>query len=165
MKKLLLLFACVASFLFCSESTLKADPVCTAFPYFEMGLGPFPLPVPHFGAGLRSQHDHNGFDLSFRAATIVAATHLKGSALYHYYPKPFLESELYVGCGVGLGALFDHHFSCDEMLISPEFVIGRRFLNSTCENRFFQMQVSWPTFNFSDGFYYPLIVLSYGIGF
>ncbi len=147
------------------------------FGYASLGLGPFPLPLPAFGIGYRTQKNHHGFDLSLQAATVVAATELKVAALYHYYWKPCLLSQSYVGIGAAPAVVLGG--GCHLAAISPEFVMGKQYQNENGDRRFFQAEVSFPTFSLDrddcfslhhhkrkiHSFFFPLVVLSYGIGF
>jgi hypothetical protein len=163
-KYLLLIMACL------SLGSLSARPIYPAYSsvYGELGLGPFPLPLPVFGVGYREQMGHHGWDLSLKASTVVCATHLKGSLIHHYYFNPDLRSQFYMGAGASAGVLFAHH---TRPLISPEFVFGKQYLTKSGGLRFFQAQCSFPTLVFnkkhhdSEVFWMPLVVLSYGVMF
>lgn len=135
--------------------------------YASMGLGPFPLPIPYLGIGYRLQRNHHGADVSLKSATVIHVTQLKGSALYHYYFSPNLSSQMYAGLGVGVSGVFSKRKDY-RTYISPEFVVGKQYLNEVGGKRFFQAEVSWPTFDIrkpKDNTLVPLVVLSYGIGF
>ena len=178
----------ILSILFCTTSLpaetpsveAQKPPVCQpirkAFNYFEVGLGPFPAPIPSFAVGHRDQWGHHGQDLSLYASTIVMLTQVKLNALYHYYFKPCIRSQFYIGGGVGISTLIanNSHIKNSLVCLSPEFVIGREFLNQTNDRRFFQMQVSFPTYEVgrlktlgmhNHVLYYPIVIFSYGIGF
>ncbi len=148
------------------------------FGYFSAGLGPFPIPLPAFSGGFRAQSGHNGIDASLQVQTIVAMTELKANLLYHYYPKPSLSSQFYVGGGVGSGLLLANSWfdSNNDFLISPELVFGKQYRNESHDLRFFQMQISFPTFKLAKShkannfhvrstLWFPLTIISYGIGF
>jgi hypothetical protein len=145
------------------------------FGYGSLGLGPFPIPIPVFGVGYRTQSGHHGGDFSLQASTIVVTTQVKASLLYHYYFKPDYCSQFYLGGGVGPSIMFgsgDH-----AVLLSPELVFGKQYRNESDDLRFFQAQVSFPTFALSHDHHhhhrnhhchilkFPLVVLSYGIAF
>lgn len=172
MKKLLLILASLLCVGPLSAKTYPT-PIYPAYgtTYGELGLGPFPLPVPVFGLGYREQIGHHGWDLSLKVSTVVCATHLKGSLIHHYYFKPDLRSQFYVGAGASMGALFGHHDWDSTALASPEFVFGKQYLTQTGGLRFFQAQASFPTLTFnrkhhkSEPFWMPLVVLSYGVLF
>lgn len=147
-----------------------------SYNYFEVGFGPFPLPIPAFALGHRFQQNHHGQDISLYVSTIVAITQVKLDALYHYYPKPNLRSQFYLGGGLGVSGLFatDSHADNHLICLSPEFVMGREFLNKTGDRRFLQMKVGFPTYEIGSlnslgahnhVLYYPIVVLSYGICF
>ena len=133
----------------------------------SIGLGPAPIPLPNFGLGYRAQSGHNGVDVSLNAMTVVAVTQLKATALYQYYFKPDLNSQFYVGGGLGLSDIFGSGHHC--MAISPEFTFGKQYRNEAKDTRFMQVGVSWPTVNLSGQsrhfLKYPLVVFSYGIMF
>ena len=168
MKNKLLFLLCIFT-----GSLVAKEEVQTSFPYVGFGLGPFPVLVPSFSAGYRTQEGHHGADLSIYGSTLVFITELKTSALYHYYFKPNLCSQFYIGGGFGMNAFLDKKFrpvfgKDTHVYLSPEFVFGKQYINEAGDTRFFQAQISWPTFP-SDGhhrpFYMPLVVFSYGIGF
>lgn len=135
------------------------------FGYVGAGVGPLPLPLPVFMAGYRTQTGHHGADLSLQASTIVVITELKTNFLYHYYFNPSLTSEFYVGGGIGTSILFGSKRS--GVFFSPEFVFGKQYRNESNDLRFFQLQISFPTIAYSDEriSLFPLVTLSYGIGF
>jgi hypothetical protein len=133
--------------------------------YFDVGLGPFPIPLPVFGIGQRMQWDHHGMDLHLLVSTIVAITEVKGTAMYLYYFKPSLASQFYVGGGLGAGGLFPNNHSHAKFLFSPEVVLGKQYTNEAGDKRFFQTEISWPTLGSHHPFYFPLVVFSYGIMF
>jgi hypothetical protein len=161
------------------EVTLS--PVTQSTPYATLGLGPCPIPLPTFGLGYRKQIDHHGFDLSLQGTTVIEMSALKFSTLYNYYFKPNLSSQFYTGFGLGTGAFFNHRTT---FFLSPELTFGKQYQNESHDTRFFQAEISFPTFSFSkhQGYYrtwedtdsslyrhevtlFPLVVLTYGIGF
>ena len=128
-----------------------------------------PIPLPVFAGGYRTQVDKHGLDVSLQASTVVKITQVKTNILYHHYFKPSLTSEFYVGGGIAPGCIF----SSDTTLLtlSPEFVFGKQYRNESNDLRFFQLQASFPTFSIAGDrphnstFLFPLITISYGIGF
>ena len=109
------------------------------------------------------------YDVSLQVSTIVVVTQVKTNFLYHHYFKPSLTSEFYVGGGIAPGCIF----SSDRALLtlSPEFVFGKQYRNENGDFRFFQLQASFPTFSIAGDkpdnpvFLFPLVTISYGIGF
>ncbi len=170
-KKIISLTLLIGS-LFANETTpAKAD---TAMGYFEIGLGPFPVPLPVFGVGYRFQRGHHGVDVPFQVSTIVAVTQVKSSLIYQYYFKPNLKSEFYMGAGAEVSGLFYNRHQKTTFLFSPEFLVGKQYINDAGDTRFMQAQISWPTFGIhtskrhngvSRPFWGPLVVFSYGMGF
>lgn len=145
------------------------DPTTQQFGYMSVGVGPLPVLLPAFAGGYRTQSGHHGADLSLQVSTVVAFTQVKANLLYHYYFKPNTTSEFYVGAGVGPSYLFGR--TKEHLLISPEVVFGKQYQTDTKDPRFFQIQLSFPTFAFRAHdpqchiFYFPLVIFSYGIGF
>lgn len=142
------------------------------FGYLSVGLGPFPAPIPAFAGGYRVQSGHHGMDTSLQVQTLIEITQLKVNLLYHYYPKPCLASQSYFGVGVGPSVVFSNHWDrAQGFLISPEFVFGKQYRNENDDTRFFQVQASFPTFgnafhrDFRHVTWFPLVIISYGIGF
>jgi hypothetical protein len=181
--KLILSFFLVLGSLASQEATpqvatlpvVQSESVKQSIRYLSAGVGPFPLLLPVFAGGYREQWNHHGVDANFEVATVVKATALKANLLYHYYFKPSLTSEFYVGGGVGGGYLFGF----DRGFISPEMVFGKQYRNQSNDLRFFQLQISIPTLLVHSAntyshhhhifdrhaFWFPVTVLSYGIGF
>ncbi len=145
-------------------------PVFDSFGYGSIGLGPFPAPIPTYGLGFRTQSGHHGGDFSLQGSTIVVATQIKTNLLYHYYPEPSYVSQFYVGGGIGPSWVFADR---DRLfLLSPEIVLGQQYRNVANNIRFYQAQISFPTFvlkrdgrRHNEVFKYPLVVFSYGFGF
>jgi hypothetical protein len=175
MKTKLLIALSSLSSLFASEPVVQnIPPVEDHFTYFSIGVGPLPVLLPVFGLGYRSQWDHHGLDVSASASTIVFATQVKLSALYNYYFKPCLSSQMYVGGGVGPSVVFMQHED-PVYTISPEFVIGKEYRNESNDVRFLQAQISFPTVSSrsdwdlrrhrADVLYFPMVTLSYGFGY
>jgi hypothetical protein len=165
MKKRNILIAIASMTLGCSFvfSDEMCEPVRDSFGYMGIGIGPLPFLVPSFSVGYRTQNGHHGADVSAYVSTVVAITQLKTSALYHYYFKPNPCSQFYVGGGLGVSTLFHR-----AVYFSPELAFGKQYINDAGDTRFFQAQISWPTFNTSRPhrpFYMPLVVFSYGIRF
>ncbi len=180
MLKYVLALSLATGFLIAQEEVVSCETmpqeVTQGFGYLSIGLGPFPVPLPAFTGGYRSQAGHHGFDASLQVQTVIAATQLKTNLLYHYYPKPCLRSQSYYGIGVGPSVVFKGHRRSTGFLISPEFVFGKQYRNETDDIRFFQAQVSFPTFGHVDGTFhhsrgfrhltwFPLVIISYGWGF
>lgn len=148
-----------------ADEPKKPTPIHDRSGYVDLGLGPFPLPLPVFGVGYREQWNHHGLDNHLQVATIVQATVLKGSTHYLYYFKPNLASQFYVGGGASVGGLFVKH-GRDKFIVSPDLVVGKQYTNEAGEKRFFQAQTSWPTFTQTGkSMYFPMVVLSYGFMF
>ena len=146
----------------------KATDVAQGNAFFSLGVGPLPIPLPAFGLGYRAQQGHFGSEISGQVTTVVYATQLKGNLLVHYYPKPSLASQFYVGTGVGPSVIFD---GGSTFTISPELVLGQQYRNASSDLRFIQAQISFPTIAITGHkhrahlFEMPLVVVSYGIGF
>jgi hypothetical protein len=158
-----------------------AAPVVQANPYFAIGAGPLPIPLPNFAFGYRTQNGHFGMDYSIQVATIIEATQLQGNVLFNYYPKPSLTSQAYLGFGVTPGVFFQSGRWATPN-IAPAFVIGKQYRNESNDLRFFQAQINFPTVAWKTngwrscwGWDYshhkvevlkmPLLTISYGWGF
>ncbi|MBS0614966.1 MAG: hypothetical protein JSR58_00250 [Verrucomicrobia bacterium] len=141
-------------------------PVTSSKGYLDIGLGPCPVPLPNFGIGYRGQQNHNGFDFSLNAATVVHATQIKGAALYQYFFKPNLKSQFYVGGGPALSYAFTS--KGHVWLLAPEVVFGKQYQNEAGDTRFMQVSVEWPTFALERHHTivkFPLVYFTYGIMF
>lgn len=77
----------------------NAAKVQNAFTHLDLGLGPFPLPLPSFALGHRNQWGHHGFNAALFVSTVVYITQLKASMAYLRYFKPNLKSQFYAGLG------------------------------------------------------------------
>lgn len=160
-----------------TSASIDEPSVRNSFGHLDIGLGPFPLPLPSFAAGYRNQWNHHGLDVYLSALTVYWATQVKGNAIYNYYFNPKLAAQFYVGGGVGVSTIFlsKTSFKKPVLCISPEFIFGKEYRSETGGQRFFQMQVSVPTIgthylNKKSSInpytlYYPLVVFTYGIGF
>lgn len=148
------------------------------FSYLTVGLGYFPVPegmgyyssypMPAVGAGYWFQRGHHGFDISLNGATAIGATALKGTVLYHYYFKPNLCSQYYIGVGpsfVGkMTSEWNVHYNFD---VAPEFVFGKQYKNKNSSTRFFEVDIDYPLLFNDDHFrqQLPRAMIRYGIGF
>ncbi|MBM3198165.1 MAG: hypothetical protein FJZ58_02775 [Chlamydiae bacterium] len=150
-----------------TEGSVLPPRVNNAFMHVDLGLGPCPVPLPSFALGHRNQWNHHGLDVSLSVTTVVAATQLKFTPMYLYYFTPNLQSEFYMGFGLGTSvAMAGQTF----LALSPEFVMGKEYRTEAGSRRFFQTSISFPTFAFGGGndegvLYFPLVVFSYGICF
>jgi len=166
------LFFCILSLfgiLAAEEQPVSAQtPVENSFGHFDIGVGPLPVLLPAFTVGHRNQWGHHGFDVSLTLETIVAITQVKVSPMYLYYFTPNLESQLYFGAGIGGSALITTYAKTGG-LISPQFLIGKEYKNKEGGRRFFQAEIAFPSVVFDSTHaamcWFPLVVLSYGIGF
>ena len=160
--KILTLFIAVASL---------PTPVEQKMGYVSIGTGPLPILLPVFSGGYRFQSGMYGADFPLQVVTIGQATHIKTSALFHFYSKPNLNSQLYVGGGLGLGSYFGkfgYHKWKSGFTFSPEIVIGQQYLAKGGSPRFLQAQISVPTSNGKsriETIPMPLMIVSYGFGF
>lgn len=170
----------IKSFFFCvlslfgvltaeEPTTPVSEPVRNSFGHFDIGVGPLPILLPTFTVGHRNQWGHHGFDISLTAETVVLITQVKVSQTYLYYFTPNLKSQLYFGAGIGTSALISNHGETVG-LISPQFLIGKEYVNEAGGRRFFQAEIAFPSVGFDGNGYagmgwLPLVVLSYGIGF
>lgn len=146
----------------------KSEIIDRSSKYFALGFGMPGFPSLQFG--YRSQHNHNGINLSLQTGTfLIFFANLKADMLYLYYPKPNLKKQTYFG--YGLGYLLTVNLVCFGSnhhiyhAISPEFLYGVQYQNKNKENRFIQGQISWPNifFGCKDGFCpIPQISISYG---
>ena len=176
--KILTLFIAVAltatTFAQQSEPSSLPTPVEQKMGYVSIGTGPLPILLPVFSGGYRFQSGMYGADFPLQVVTIGQATHIKTSALFHFYSKPNLNSQLYVGGGLGLGSYFGkfgYHKWKSGFTFSPEIVIGQQYLAKGGSPRFLQAQISVPMVATSNGksrietIPMPLMIVSYGFGF
>lgn len=158
--------------LIASESDMPQDPkVKDHYFYGSFNLGPVPFPIPGFGVGYRTQHDHFGLDTHLQLTTIGYGSQLKYQAMGLYYFKPKKTSQFYTGLGASSSILFlKANLKKNIWIASPEWSFGKAYLNENQERRYLELQVSFPTFGLAEykdkkAWYFPLCVFSYGIGF
>lgn len=133
--------------------------------YADIGVW-LPVPVPSVGLGCRFQDGENGGDFSLHGGTIGTYSLAKGAILYLYYPCPSFYSQYYVGAGVGGGWLSYPILANDEsFFVSPEFVFGKQFHIDNGKARFWQLQVSIPTYLFDKSHWSKVPIVSFTYGF
>lgn len=171
MKKLIALGLLASSFAFADEgsevvSLMKAPvadceaPVVEAsYGYYCVGIGPLPFPAPLVGVGGRYQNGHHGFDGSLQGSSLIMINIIKANANYLYYFNPNLDSQWYIGAGVGLTKPFSPMWrDKNSVYVSPQLIVGKQYTNKHGSIRHFQAEISW-----LDEF--PVAVVSYGISF
>jgi hypothetical protein len=171
MKKLLALGLLVTSFAFADKgsdvasmmkapvSDCEAPVIKASYGYYCVGIGPLPFPAPLVGVGGRYQYGHHGFDGSLQASSLLFYNFVKVNANYLYYFKPNLDSQWYIGAGVGLTQPFSSLSARRSgVYVSPQLIIGKQYTNKHGSLRHFQAEISW-----LDEF--PVAVISYGISF
>lgn len=164
-------------------------PIENSFGYVNIGVEPL-FSAPSFGFGYRIQKDHHGLDLS---ASIVCGnldyasyfeeldySKAKASLLYNFFFFPSLSSQIYAGLGIGINYIGIE--KCGAIVrFSPEFVLGKQYKNRKNDQRFIQIQLSFPGLYVrsekikshhdnavkikTDLEYAPLFTFFYGIGF
>jgi hypothetical protein len=152
-----------------SDDPSQEKEVKDSRPYFAIGVGPLPIPVPTFALHHKLQVNHFGMDNSVLASTVIAVTAVKLSSLYYYYPRPNLHQEFYYGGGIGFTSIFDKHNA--QLALSPEIVIGKQYITKSHDRRFIQAQIGFPSFPLNhyetkyEPFYFPIFTISYGMSF
>lgn len=135
--------------------------------YGSFNLGPAPLPLPGFGLGYRVQNNHFGLDTHTQLSSAIVASLLKVESQALFYFNPKLKSQFYMGLGGSYSKIFHEYDKFS--LTSPEITFGKSYLNENNSRRHFELQISWPVFIHGDEktkfTYFPLCVISYGIGF
>ncbi len=176
MKKLMTLGLLASSFAFADEgsevvSIMKAPivdcevPVVEAsYGYLCVGLGPLPIPAPLVGVGGRFQNGHNGFDGSLQVSSILFFSMAKASMNYLYYFNPNLDSQYYMGAGLGMMGVSGLD-SGGRMYFSPQLVIGKQYTNKEGSFRHFQAEITPWQLGGRHSEAFPTVVLSYGISF
>ena len=175
MKKLMTLGLLASSFAFADEgsevvSIMKAPVVDCEVPVVEasygyvcVGIGPLPVPAPLAGVGWRYQKGHHGFDGSLQISSVLVINVAKINANYLYYFNPNLDSEWYLGAGVGLlGTSIITSENRNRGYLSPQLVVGNQYTNKNGNLRHFQAEISpWLV----GGGAFPTVTLSYGFSF
>jgi hypothetical protein len=149
----------VASMMKAPASDFEVPVVEASYGYYCVGIGPLPFPAPLVGVGGRYQYGHHGFDGSLQASSLLFFNVVKVNANYLYYFKPNLDSQWYIGAGVGLTQPFSALIARRPgPYVSPQLVVGKQYTNERGNPRHFQAEISW-----LDEF--PVAVISYGISF
>jgi hypothetical protein len=142
MKKTILTMTLLCASLF-GDEPLQPKTVSNAFPYVDLGLGPLPIPCPVVGVGGRFQQGHLGFDLSLQMTTTVVLTAIKENIDLIFYPKPKLESQFYLGMGVGTLQLLERR-GYVQGFISPQLLVGNEFTTKHGARRYLQARIDCP---------------------
>lgn len=149
-----------------AEELPKPAEIRSSYGYMGLGLGPAPLPLPIFSGGWRMQQGHHGLDLSLDLTTVVTATAIQENVVYLHYFKPNLNSQFYLGWGIGVAELFGD--TEIHVCVAPEFLLGKQYINEAGDTRFCQAKVEWPVIPVSEPnqvVKYPIVTFSYGFCF
>ncbi|MDR2539931.1 MAG: hypothetical protein LBC45_05010 [Chlamydiales bacterium] len=167
-----------------------AKSIENSFGYVNIGMESL-FSAPFFGVGYRLQKNQHGLDLS---ASIVCRsidytsrfearkariTRRKANVLYNFFFFPRVDSQVYLGLGVGVNYI-DIKKVGSIMGFSPEVALGKQYSSRQGYQRFIQLQMSLPGLytrskkTRSDHDYQmvktdlecaPLFTFTYGIGF
>lgn len=151
----------------------------SSFVYMDVGVTLPVVPVPSIGLGYRFQEGHTGGDFSLHSASVGALSQVKGAVLYHYYFNPNNDSQFYLGSGLGISWVSYHIFGANtDFCLSPELACGKQFKTDSGTTRFWQFQISVPTYSlqhsdfFTGGklcqgrwFLLPIVAFYYGFCF
>ncbi len=162
MKKILITLALLIS----TKAYPSSCELCETYPYFSLGLGPAPIPVPNFSLGYRKQHIHNGYDIGVNLATAGIFTQARAYANWIHYFNPWIYNEAYFGLGASAGAWFVH--SGKAFIAYPNILLGKSYYNRCGSKRFLQAEMNWPVYyshRHELNWRFPLLTFSYGWGF
>lgn len=152
------------------EECIPEPCIHSTYTYGSLGLGPLPIPALTLSLGKRAiVGDRAAIDAGATLATLLRWNLIRGyvNGLLYVNQKPC--SQYYVGLGGSVGVPFgfdDIHEA--GVFITPNFVVGREFLNSDGSKRFFQAEVLYPAYSFSQKELYnciPFITIKYGFAF
>jgi len=144
---------------------------CIHSSYFYSGIGLGPLPVPALTLGLEKRTvlgEKEDLDTGITLATLLRWNLIRANlnGLLYFRQNPC--SQYYLG----LGATGGIPFGFDDIqeigpFVSPSFLIGKEFINSEGNKRFFQAEVLYPPYLTSQGdfVHFPFITLKYGFAF
>lgn len=152
------------------EDCIPEPCIHSSYAYGGIGLGPLPFPALTLSVGKRiALHDSCSIDGGLTLATLVRWNLIRGyvNGLFYLNQKPC--SQFYVGLGGSVGVPFGY----DEIykagaLAAPSLLVGKEFYNSEGNKRFFQAEVLYPVYGFSEDEWFnlfPVITLKYGFAF
>lgn len=173
MKIKLLIATISVSLLFADELAVqKKPPIKSRFTYVSGGIGLDDdyFPWGALAAGHRLQWECHGFEASLQGNTFILwFSQVRLNLLYHYYFKPYLASQFYVGAGLGPGigiessSHWNHHGDL-FFSFSPVVDAGYEYRTRSGGIRFIDLQISSPLARLNGHGYSPLFLVSYGFG-
>lgn len=141
----------------------------TSFGYYNMKMGPLPIPVPEIGFGYRFHKGSFGVDLGFTGYSIVVVSGAKLS----FAPLYYTPADVYFGLGgqvQRLSILSLEGGVVRQNLFSPLFMIGRQFQRGSKRQKFVQFEYNPILYRteaspVEHGLNYALLNFSYGVQF
>lgn len=167
MKKPAMIFTaiCLAgTALLSAEETNNVEEVEQSYGYYGFSGG-FPS-IFTFSMGQRTQSGHHGLDAGIGVTPLLFAIEGHGYLNYLYFPKPNLDSQIYMGLGsqIGGGALvYDWDYAIG--FIKPQLIFGKEYTIYKNEKRFIQAELGGVYFSTKGIGAVPSLMVTYGVKF
>ncbi|QVL58118.1 MAG: hypothetical protein KFB93_03300 [Simkaniaceae bacterium] len=167
MRKLIMTLSAIlltGTTLLSAEETKNIEEVEQSYGYYGFSGG-FPN-IFTFSLGQRAQSGHHGLDAGIGITPLLIAVEGHGYLNYLYFPKPNLNSQVYMGLGsqIGYGA-FVHGWGDGIGFIKPQLVLGKEYSLSETEKRFIQAELGAAYFSTKGTAVVPSLMITYGVKF
>ncbi len=166
MKKLLFIaIASLFSTVGFADENVESKPINDTYGYFSHGAS-FPC-IYSLNVASRVQRNHNGFEVGVGGSPILFAYEVHAMANYLFFPKPDLDSQIYLGIGGqgGFANTVGDKLKKGSGYFAPGLLIGKSFYRGKDDRRFVQVNVA-PGFVYKKGWEnVPSLSVSYGYCF
>ena len=167
MKKLAMIFTaiCLAgTTLLSAEETNNIEEVEQSYGYYGFSGG-FPN-IFTFSVGQRTQSGHHGLDAGIGVTPLLYVLEGHGYLNYLFFPKPNLDSQVYVGLGSQVGGV-TLVYSGDYTVgfIKPQLIFGKEYTICKNEKRFIQAELGGAYFSTKGIEAVPSLMITYGVKF
>ena len=147
-----------------AEETKNIKEVKQSYGYYGFSGG-FPN-IFTFGLGHRIQSGHHGLDAGIGITPLLVAVEGHGYLNYLYFPKPNLNSQIYMGLGSQIGyGTFVGEWQKGIGFIKPQLVFGKEYTLKKNEKRFIQAELGGAYFSTKGTAVVPSLMITYGVKF
>jgi len=151
----------------CFSKGFAEEPnIHTSNTYITTGIGPLPLPTFLLGVGRRNvTGERTAIDFGLSGSSLIYVNMAKAHVNGLWYMNQTPTSQWYAGLGGSVGVIAWDHSA--QGYFAPNLVVGKEFLNSNCNKRFFQVETMYPmvSMHHTKVVNFPLISLKYGFAF